>query len=217
MTKLAPSILSADFANLGEQVKLLEKAGADYVHIDIMDGNFVPNISIGFPVIRSLRPCTSLPFDVHLMIAEPSRYIEKFVKVGADCITVHYESETHLDRLIQYIKSFNIKAGIALNPSTPISLLEHVLPMVDLVLVMSVNPGFGGQVLIEYTLEKVRDLKEIRERLGYSYEISIDGGVTEKNCERVASCGVDILVSGSSIFKNGEIEKNIDTFKRLIL
>lgn len=215
MTKLAPSILSADFANLGNQIAQLETAGADFVHIDVMDGNFVPNISIGLPVIKSLRPHTSLPFDVHLMINEPSRYIEDFAKAGSDYITVHYESEIHIDRLLQYIRSFNVKAGIAINPSTPISVLEHILPMIDLVLVMSVNPGFGGQSLIEYTLDKIKALKNIKEEKGYSYLISIDGGVTEENCRRIAACGADILVSGSSIFKNGEIEKNINNFRKL--
>jgi ribulose-phosphate 3-epimerase len=215
MIKLSPSILSADFAKLGEQVSLLEKANIDLLHIDVMDGNFVPNISIGLPVIKSLRPYTSIPFDVHLMINEPSRYIEDFVKAGADYITVHQESELHLDRLIDYIKSFNIKAGIAINPSTPISTLEHVLSKVDLVLVMSVNPGFGGQSLIEYTLDKIRALKQVREKYKYIYEISIDGGVTLDNCQRIVSSGVDILVSGSSIFKNNDIENNVKEFRAL--
>ena len=215
MIKLSPSILSADFARLGEQVALLEKANIDMLHIDVMDGNFVPNISIGLPVIKSLRPYTSIPFDVHLMIEQPSRYIEDFVKAGADLITVHQESELHLDRLIDYIKSFNIKAGIAINPSTPVSLLEHLLPKVDLILVMSVNPGFGGQSLIEYTLDKIKALKELREKYNYTYDISIDGGVTIDNCQKIVSCGVDILVSGSSIFKNNEIEKNVKEFRAL--
>lgn len=216
MTKLAPSILSADFSKLGDQITLLENSGADLIHIDVMDGNFVPNISIGFPVIKSIRGCTTLPFDVHLMISHPSEYIEKFVKVGADYITVHYESVIHIDRLIRQIKSFNVKAGIALNPATPISVLEHLLPMVDLVLIMSVNPGFGGQSLIDHTLDKIVTLKNIRESNGYNYLISIDGGVTEDNCRHVASCGTDIIVSGSSIFKNETIEKNVKNFKKLI-
>jgi ribulose-phosphate 3-epimerase len=213
MIKLAPSILSADFAKLGEQVALLEKAKVDLLHIDVMDGNFVPNISIGLPVIKSLRPYTKLPFDVHLMIDKPSRYIEDFVNAGADYITVHQESEIHTDRLIDYIKSFNIKAGISINPATPVSALEHLLPKVDLVLIMSVNPGFGGQSLIEYTLNKVETLKKIREKHNYNFEISIDGGVTVENCQRIASCGVDILVSGSSIFKNNNIENNVKEFR----
>lgn len=216
MIKLSPSILSADFAKLGEQVSLLEKAKVDLLHIDVMDGNFVPNISIGLPVIKSLKPYTSIPFDVHLMISNPSRYIEDFVKAGADYITVHQESELHLDRLIDYIKSFNVKAGIAVNPSTPISLLEHLLPKLDLVLVMSVNPGFGGQSLIEYTLDKISALKDIREKNNYSYEISIDGGVTIDNCQRIASYGVDILVSGSGIFKDNTIENNVKEFRTLV-
>ncbi|WP_163191878.1 ribulose-phosphate 3-epimerase [Clostridium thermarum] len=215
MIKLAPSILSADFAKLGEQVALLEKAKVDLLHIDVMDGNFVPNISIGLPVIKSLRPYTTLPFDVHLMIEKPSRYIEDFVKAGADYITVHQESEIHTDRLIDLIKSFQVKAGVSINPATPVSVLEHLLPKVDLVLIMSVNPGFGGQSLIEYTLDKVKALKEIREKHNYSYEISIDGGVTLENCQRIAACGADILVSGSSIFKNNAIEDNVKEFRAL--
>ncbi|WP_139905119.1 ribulose-phosphate 3-epimerase [Clostridium thermarum] len=215
MIKLAPSILSADFAKLGEQVALLEKAKVDLLHIDVMDGNFVPNISIGLPVIKSLRPYTKLPFDVHLMIEKPSRYIEDFAKAGADYITVHQESEIHIDRLIDLIKSFKVKAGVSINPATPVSVLEHLLPKVDLVLIMSVNPGFGGQSLIEYTLDKVKALKEIREKHNYSYEISIDGGVTLENCQRIAACGADILVSGSSIFKNNAIEDNVKEFRAL--
>ncbi|NLP28588.1 MAG: ribulose-phosphate 3-epimerase [Clostridia bacterium] len=214
MIKLAPSILSADFANLGDQLKVLEKAGADLLHIDVMDGNFVPNISIGLPVIKSIKKHSKIPFDVHLMINEPSRYIEEFVKAGADYITVHQESDVHLDRLIDQIKSFNVKAGIALNPSTPVSTLEHVLAKVDLVLVMTVNPGFGGQSLIEYGLNKVAALKRLREENNYSYQISVDGGVTADNCKKVASFGADILVSGSAIFKNNAIEENIKDFRK---
>lgn len=213
MIKLAPSILSADFANLGAQLEILEKAKADLLHIDVMDGNFVPNISLGLPVIKSIKKHTTIPFDVHLMIDKPSRYIEDFVKAGADYITIHQESEIHIDRLIDQIKSYKVKAGIAINPATPISTLEHILSKVDLVLVMSVNPGFGGQSLIQYTLSKIAALKKLREENNYSYEISVDGGVTAENCQMVASYGADILVSGSAIFKNNAIEENIKEFR----
>lgn len=214
MIKLAPSILSADFAYLGDQLKVLEKAKVDLLHIDVMDGNFVPNISIGLPVIKSIKKYSSIPFDVHLMIEKPSRYIEDFVKAGADYITVHQETEIHIDRLIDQIKSYQVKAGIAINPATPISSLEHILSKVDLVLVMSVNPGFGGQSLIEYTLSKIALLKKIKEEHNYTYEISVDGGVTVDNCQRVASYGADILVSGSAIFKNNTIEENVKEFRQ---
>ena len=161
MVKLAPSILSADFSNLGEDIKKIDKYGADVIHIDVMDGMFVPNISFGMPIMKSIRNITKLPFDVHLMIEDPARYVEDFAKNGADIITVHYEADKHLDRTINYIKSFGVKAGIALNPATPVESIKHLIGIVDMVLIMSVNPGFGGQKYIEYCSDKIREVKKL--------------------------------------------------------
>lgn len=213
MVKLSPSILSADFTKLGEEVMNLEKFGADMVHIDVMDGMFVPNISFGIPIVKSIRPLTKLTFDVHLMIQEPSRYVEDFVKAGADIITVHYEAEKHLDRTINYIKSFGVKAGISLNPATPVDAIKHLIGLVDLVLIMSVNPGFGGQKYINYCSEKIREVKELAEKYNKNLLIEVDGGVGVENVKEIVDCGANLIVAGSAVFKNGEVEKNIREIK----
>lgn len=214
MIKIAPSILSADFSKLGEDVKNLEKYGADLVHIDVMDGMFVPNISFGSPIIKSIRKVTNLPFDVHLMIEEPSRYIEEFVKAGADIITIHYEADRHIDRTINYIKSFGIKAAIALNPATPVESIKHLIPNLDMVLIMCVNPGFGGQKYIKYCSEKIKEVKELSNRFNKDLMIQVDGGVGKDNIKEVVECGANVIVAGSAVFKDGMIEENIKDLRR---
>ncbi|APC40967.1 ribulose-phosphate 3-epimerase [Clostridium estertheticum] len=209
MIKIAPSILSADFSKLGEHIKQLDAYGADMIHIDVMDGMFVPNISFGTPIIKSIRKLTRIPFDVHLMIEEPSRYVEEFVHAGSDIITVHYETDRHIDRTINYIKSFGVKVGVALNPATPVALIKHLISNVDMVLIMTVNPGFGGQKFIEYCLDKVKEVRELANVYNKDIMIQVDGGIDESNIRGVVSSGANVIVAGSAVFKNDDIEKNI--------
>ncbi|MCB2340951.1 ribulose-phosphate 3-epimerase [Clostridium estertheticum] len=209
MIKIAPSILSADFSRLGEHIKQLDAYGADMIHIDVMDGMFVPNISFGTPIIKSIRKLTRIPFDVHLMIEEPSRYVEEFVNAGSDIITVHYETDRHIDRTINYIKSFGVKVGVALNPATPVALIKHLISNVDMVLIMTVNPGFGGQKFIEYCLDKVKEVRELANVYNKDIMIQVDGGIDESNIRGVVSSGANVIVAGSAVFKNDDIEKNI--------
>ncbi len=211
MNCLSPSILSADFARLGEQIRELDEAGAQYVHIDVMDGMFVPSISFGMPVMKSIRGCTERIFDVHLMIEEPVRYIHEFAEAGADLITVHAEACKHLDRTIEAIKEKGLLAGVALNPSTPLSEIEWILPKVDMVLIMTVNPGFGGQKFIPYTTEKVRALKKMIDAAGLKTDIEVDGGINHENVAEIMDAGANIIVAGSAVFK-GDVTENVERF-----
>ena len=216
MSRLAPSILSADFSKLGEEISTIEKAGADIIHVDVMDGHFVPNISYGAVVMKSLLGKTKMPFDVHLMIENVDRYIDEFVTEKTEYITVHHEVCMHLHRTIDHIKSKGIKAGVSINPATPISSLENILEYVDLVLVMSVNPGFGGQKFIESSLEKIRKLKRIREENRYNFVIEVDGGVNLENGRKLVKAGADILVAGSSVFAADDVVKRVEKFKEML-
>ncbi len=207
--KIAPSILSADFTRLGEQVQEAEAAGADYIHYDVMDGHFVPNISMGPYIAEAVKRSTSLPLDVHLMIEDPDRYIPDFVSAGADIITVHYEAVVHLHRTVMRIRDLGAKAGVAINPSTPPFMLDEILPFVNLILVMSVNPGFGGQHFIPTSLQKLKRLRMMIDDRRYDIELEVDGGIDPNTAEPVAASGARVLVAGSAIFGQGSIEENI--------
>ncbi len=213
MIKIAPSILAADFTNFEKTLKDLEEWKADYVHCDVMDGMFVPNITFGQPMISALRKKTALPLDVHLMIVNPERYIEQFVSAGADIITIHAESTPHVHRALQQIKACNKKAGVVLNPHTPVCAIENVLCDVDMVLLMSVNPGFGGQKLIPKVLDKARELRNLEAKYGYSFDIEMDGGIDENNAKQVIDAGINVLVAGSSVFNSNDPAKTIQVLR----
>lgn len=216
MNRLAPSILSADFSRLGEEVACIEAAGAQVIHIDVMDGHFVPNISFGATVMKSLLGKTKLPFDVHLMIENPDQFLEDFATDQTEFITVHAEACPHLHRTIQRIKSLGIKAGVSINPSTPVSALEAIIEEIDLVLIMSVNPGFGGQKFIPYSMEKIRQLSALKEKRNPGLTISIDGGISTENIKAVTDAGVELVVAGSTVFCAPDVEKRVKELLELM-
>ncbi len=215
MKRIAPSILSADFTRLGEEVGAVDKAGADWIHVDVMDGRFVPNITIGPMIVAAVKRVTDLPLDVHLMIQEPERYVEEFARAGADLIAVHVEAGGHLNRIIQQIKDAGAKAGVALNPSTPLESIAWVLEYLDLVVIMSVNPGFGGQQFIPNSLERIRRLKTMITEKNSSALIEVDGGVNATTAAAVAGAGADVLVAGSAVFNSGDYRSTIAELKQL--
>jgi ribulose-phosphate 3-epimerase len=214
MKKIAPSILSADFSKLGDEVRAAERGGADYIHLDVMDGHFVPNITIGPLVVAAVRKVTPLPLDVHLMIADPDRYIPDFAEAGSDIIVVHAEATNHLHRTVQLIKSFGKKAGVSLNPATPVNYLDHILEDLDLVLLMTVNPGFGGQSFIEACIPKIQTLRGMLDKRGLEAELEVDGGVKTDNIARISHAGADVFVAGSAVFGSSDYAATIAELKR---
>ena len=216
MGKIAPSILSADFTKLGEEIKAVEEAGADYIHIDVMDGRFVPNITVGPMIVEAARKATDLPLDVHLMIESPEMYIDDFVKVGSDLITVHVETVTHLHRLLEVIRDAGVKAGAALNPATPLSSIDYVLRHLDMVVLMTVNPGFGGQSFIPEVLPKISELKKITAQKGIEVDIEVDGGINVKNIAQAAQAGANVFVAGNAIFSSRDYTETISMMRKNI-
>lgn len=214
MIKIAPSILASDFSKLGEEITRIEKAGADMIHIDVMDGHFVPNITVGPPVIKSLRKVTKLPFDVHLMIENADKHLDSFIDAGADIISVHIENNPHLHRTLQHIRQRNVRAAAVLNPTTPLNTLEMVLPFVDMVLLMTVNPGFGGQKYIEEMTEKIRELRKMSDRRGLNLDIEVDGGIDTENVYRVTQAGANVLVAGSTVFNAPDAAEIISLLRK---
>jgi ribulose-phosphate 3-epimerase len=214
--KLAPSILSADFANLERDIRLVESLGADYIHVDVMDGQFVPNITLGPNVVSAIRPITKLPLDVHLMIVQPENYIEAFAQAGADIITVHQEATPHIHRALQTIKNAGVKAGVVINPGTPLSMIEHVLDLADQVLIMTVNPGFGGQSFIDSALDKIAQLKEWKATKGYTYDIEVDGGIVPETAQRCKEAGANVFVAGSYIYNSESPEDRMAALREVL-
>lgn len=214
--KIAPSILSADFANLQADIERVEKGGADYIHVDVMDGQFVPNITFGSNVVQAIRPVTKLPLDVHLMIINPENYIADFAKAGSDIITVHVESTPHIHRAIQMMKDLDVKAGVVINPGTPIEMIKHVLPLVDQVLVMTVNPGFGGQSFITETVDKIAELAELRKVNDWTYQIEVDGGIVPETAKICREAGADVFVAGSYVYSAEDPAAQIDQLKKAL-
>ncbi len=214
--KIAPSILSADFANLQRDIEFVEKHGADYIHVDVMDGQFVPNITFGPAVVQAIRPITKLPLDVHLMIVNPERFIHEFAKAGADIIGVHIEATPHIHRAIQIIKSENVKAEVVINPGTPVEAIKYVLPLVDQILVMTVNPGFGGQSFLLEMADKIRELAKLKEQYGYHYDIEVDGGIDDQTIKVCAEAGANVFVAGSYIYGAQHPEERINALKEAI-
>ncbi|ANX12238.1 ribulose-phosphate 3-epimerase [Fictibacillus arsenicus] len=213
MVKIAPSILSADFSKLGEEIKAVEMAGADYIHVDVMDGHFVPNITMGHLVLKAIRPLTELPLDVHLMIENPDSYIEDFAEAGADIITVHVEAATHLHRTIQLIKAKGVKAGVVLNPATPVDAIKHIIHDIDMVLLMTVNPGFGGQSFIQNVVPKIKEVSELVQTHGLNVEIEVDGGVNAETAPLCIEAGANVLVAGSAIYGKKDLKDAINSIR----